>query len=181
MLKRVYIRGTILHCWWKCKLIQPYGRQYSVVIQLLSHVQIFATLQTAARQASLSFTISNLFTFMYNGSVIPFNNPILCCPILLLLSIFSSIRVFSSELAPSFRWLKYWSFSFSISPSNEYSGLISCRIDWFDLLTVQETSKSLFQHRRLKTWIFLHSAFFKVQLLHPYKTIEKISFDYTDL
>ena len=99
---------TILHCWWKCKLIQPYGRQYSVVIQLLNHVQIFATPWTAACQASLSFTTTqSLFTFMYNGSVIPFNNPILCCPNLLLLSIFSSIRVFSSELAPGFRWLKY--------------------------------------------------------------------------
>jgi len=95
---------------------------------------------------------------------------ILCCPLLLLLSIFSSVRVFSSESALRLRWLKYWSFSFSISPSNEYSGLISFRMDWFDLLAVQGTLKSLLQHHSSKASILQHSAFFMVQLSHPYMT-----------
>ena len=101
-------------------------------------------------QASLSFTISwSLLRLMSIESVMPSNNIILCHPLLLLPSIFSSIRVFSSELALHIRWPKYWSFSFSISPSNEYSGLISFRIDWFDLLAVQETLKSLLHHHNL--------------------------------
>ena len=99
---------------------------------------------------------------------------ILCCPLLLWPSSFPSIRVFSNELAFHFRWPKYWSFSFSISPSNEYSGLISFRIDWFDLLAVQGTLKSLLQHHNSKTPILWCTAFFMVQLSHPYTTTGKI-------
>ena len=104
----------------------------------------------------------------------PSNHLILCHPLLLPPSIFSSIRVFSSESVLHIRWPKYWSFSFSISPSNEYSGLISFRMDWFDLLVVQGTLKSLLQHRSSKASILQHSAFLMVQLLHPYMTTGKI-------
>ena len=115
-----------------------------VVFQSLSHVQFFATTWTAAHQASLSFTISqSLLKLMSIESVMPSNHLILCCPLLLLPSVFPSIRVFSSESVLRTRWPKYWSFSFSISPSNEYSGLISFWIDWLDLLAVQGTLKSL--------------------------------------
>ena len=103
-------------------------------------------------------------------SVIPSSHLILCCPLLLLPSIFPSIRVFSNESVLRIRWPKYWSFSFSISPSNEHSGLISFRIDWFDLLAVQGTLKSLLRHHSSKASIFHHSAFFMVQLSHPYMT-----------
>ena len=106
-------------------------------------------------------------------SVMPFNHLILCCLLVLLPSIFPSIRVFSNELALCIRYLKYWSFSFTISPSNEYSGLISFRIDWFNLLAVQGTLKSLLQHHSLKASILQCSAFFIVQLLHPYWTTGK--------
>ena len=105
--------------------------------------------------------------------VIPSNHLILCCPLLLPPSIFPSIRVFSSESALHIRWPKYWSFSFSISPSNEHPGLISFRMDWFDLLAVQGTIKSLLQHHTSKASILLHSAFFIVQLSHPYMTTGK--------
>ena len=101
------------------------------------------------------------------------NHFIICCALLLLPSIFPSIRVFSNESAPHIRWPKYWSFSFSISPSNEYSGLISFRIDWFDLLVVQGTLKSLLQHHNSKASVFWRSAFFMVQLSHPYVTTGK--------
>ena len=103
----------------------------------------------------------------------PSNHLILCHPLLLLPSIFPSIRVFSNELVLRIRWPKYWSFSFSISPSNEYSGLISFRIDWFDLLSVQGSLRSLLQHHSSKTSILQHSAFFIVQLSHPYMTTGK--------
>ena len=103
----------------------------------------------------------------------PSNHLILCCPLLLLPSIFPSIRVFSIEPVLRIRWPKYWSLSFSISPSNEYSGLISFRMDWLDLLAVQGTLKSLFQHHSSKTSILWHSAFFIVQLSHPYMTTGK--------
>ena len=117
------------------------------VVKLLSHVQLFVTPQTAARQASLSITISrSLSKLMSIDSLMPSYNLILCHPLLLLPSIFPSIRVSSNELAHCVRWPKYWSFNFSISPSNEYSGLIPFRIDWLDLLTVQGTLKSLLQH-----------------------------------
>ena len=132
-----------------------------------------ATPWTAACQASLSFTMSqSLLKLKSVESMMPSNHLILCCP-LLLPSVFPIISVFSNELALLIRWPKYWSFSFSISPSNEYSGLISFRIDWFDLLAVQGTVKSLLQHHSLKASILWHSAFSVVQLSHPYMTIGK--------
>ena len=128
----------------------------------------------AARPASLSFTISwSLLKLMFIKSVMPSNHLILCCPLLLLPSIFPSIRVFSSESVLHIRWPEYWSFSLSISPSNEYSGLISFRTDWFDLLAVQGTLKSLLQHHRSKVSILWPSVFFIVQLSHPYMSIGK--------
>ena len=138
-------------------------------VHSLSHVQLFATPWTAACQASLSITNSqSLLKRMSIESVMPANCLILCCPLLLLPSIFPSIRGFSSESALRIRWPKDCSFSFSISLSNEYSGLISFRTDWFDLLAVQGTLKSLLQYHSLKASIFQHSAFFMVQLSHPY-------------
>ena len=128
----------------------------------------------AAQQASLFFTISrSLLKLMSIESVMPSNHRIFCCPLLLLPSIFLSIRVFSNESALRIRWPKYWSFSFSINPSNEYLGLISFRIDWFDLSVVQENLKSLLQHHNSKTLILQCSDFFTVQLSHPYKTTGK--------
>jgi len=125
----------------------------------------------AALQASLSFTISqSLLKLMSIESVMPSNHLILCHPLLLLPSMFPSIRVFSNESALHIRWPKYWSFSFSISPSDEYSGLISFRMDWLDLLAVQGTLKSLLQHHSSKASILQRSAFFIVQLSHPYMT-----------
>ena len=145
-----------------------------VVVQLLSHVWLFATPWTAARQASLSITNSqSLLKLMSIELVMPSNHLILCRPLLLLPSTFPSIRVFSNESVLSIRWPKYWSFSFSISLSNEYSGLISFRTDWFDLLAVQGTLKSLLQHHSSKTSILQRSAFFTVQLSHPYMTTGK--------
>ena len=124
-------------------------------------------------QASLSFTITqSLLKLMSIESVMPSNHLILCCPLLLLPSIFPSIRVFSNESALHIR-PKYWSFSFSISPLNEYSELISFRIDWFDLFAVQGTLKSLFQHHNSKVSILWYWAFFMVQLSHPYVTTGK--------
>ena len=126
-------------------------------VQSLSPVRIFVTPWTAARQASLSITkYWSLLKFMSIESGMPSNHLILCRPLLLLPSVFPSIRVFSSNLALHVRWAKYWSFSFSISPSDDYSGLISFRIDWFDLLAVQRTLKSLFQHHSLKASILRH-------------------------
>ena len=143
-------------------------------VQSLSHVQLLGTPWTATCQTSLSITNSqSLFKFMSIKSVMPFNHLILCHPLLLLPSIFPSIRVFSNESILHIRWPKHWSFSFSISPSNEYSGLISFRIDWFDLLAVQETLKSLLQHHSSKASILQCSAFFMVQLSHPYMTTRK--------
>ena len=128
---------------------------------------------TAARQASLSVTNSqSLLKLMSLESVMPSNHLILCHP-LLLPSIFPSIRVFSNELVLHIRWAKYWRFSFSISPSNEYSGLTSLRMVWLDLLVVQGTLKSLLQHHSSKASILWHSAFFIVQLSHPYMTTGK--------
>ena len=128
---------------------------------------------TAAHQASLSITTSwSLFKLMSIESVLSSYHLILCRP-LLLPSIFPSIRVFSSESVLHIRWPKYWSFSFSISPSSEYSGLISFRVDWLDLLAVQGTLKSLLQHHSSKASILPHSAFFIVQLSHPYRTTGK--------
>ena len=133
-----------------------------------------ATLWTAAYQASLSIMNSwSLLKLMSIQSVMPFNHLILCCPLFPLPLIFPSIRVFSNEFVLQIKWPKYWSFSFSISPSNEYSGLISFRMDWLDLLAVQETLKSLLQHHSSKTSILWHSAFFIAQLSHPYMTTGK--------
>ena len=135
---------------------------------------MFATPWTAACQASLSITDSwSLLKLMSIESVMPSNYLILCCPLLLLPSIFPSIRIFSNESVLPIRWPKYWSFSFSISPSNECSGLISFRIDWFELLAVQGTLKSLLQLRSSKASILQHSAFFIVQLSHLYLTTGK--------
>ena len=134
---------------------------FVVVVQFLSHVRFFVTPWTAASQTPLSFTISwRLLRFMSIELVMLSNHLILCCPLLFLPSIFPSIRVFSSELALHIRWSKYWSFSFSISLANEYLGLISFRIDWFDLLAVQGTLKSLLQLHYSKASVLQHSAFF---------------------
>ena len=134
-------------------------------VQLLSCVRLFVIPWTAARQASLSITNSwSLLKFMSIKLVMPSNHLILCRPFLLLPSIFTRFRVFSSESALCIRWPKYWTFSFNISLSNEYSGLISFRIDWLDLLEAQWTLKSLLQHHGLKASILRHSAFFTVQL-----------------
>ena len=129
---------------------------------------------TTAHQASLSFTISqSLFKLMSTESMMPSNHLILCHPLLLLPSIFPSIRVFTNESVFRVIWPEYWSFSFSISPSNEYSGLISFRIDWFDLLAMWGTFKILHQHHSSKASIFWHSAFFMIQLSQLYMTTGK--------
>ena len=147
---------------------QDLVRRFSSV-QSLSRVQLFATSWTTAHQGSLSITNSQSPPkLMYIESVMPSNHLILCRPLLLLPSIFPSIRVFSNESALNIRWPKYWSFSLNISPSNEHSGLISFRMDWLDLLAVQGTLRSLLQHHSSKASILRHSAFFIVQLSHPY-------------
>ena len=150
---------------------------------MLSHVRLFAIPWTAAHRVSLSVTISqSLLKLMSIESMMPSKHLILCRPLLLLPSIFPSIRVFYKELALCIRWPTYWSFSFSISPSNEYSGLISFRVDWFDLLVVQGTLKSLLQHHSSKASILSCSAFFMVQLSHPYMSTDKShTFDYTQM
>ena len=144
-------------------------------VQSLSHVQLFATPWTAVCQASLSITnYWSLLKLMSIQSVMPSNHLILCCPLLLLPSIIASIRVFSNESVLHIRWPKYWSFSFSISPSNEYSGLISFRMDWLDILAIQGTLKSLLQHHSSKAPVLQCSTFFLVQLSHPYMASGKI-------
>ena len=143
-------------------------------VQLLSHVWLFLTPWTAACQASLSITNSRSIPKpMFIELVMPSNHLILWCSLLLLLSIFPSIRVFSNESALCIKWPKYWSYSLNISPSNEYSGLISFRLDWLDLLAVQGTHKSLLQHHSSKASILRCSAFLIVQLSHPYMTTGK--------
>ena len=143
-------------------------------VQSLSRVQLFATPWTEACQTSLSITNSqSLFSLMSIEPVMPSNHLILCCPLLLMSSIFPRIRVFSNESALCIRWQKYWSCSFNISPSNEHPGLISFRMDWVDLLAVQGTFKSLLQPHSSKTLILWCSAFFIVQLSHPYMTTRK--------
>ena len=143
-------------------------------VKSLSHVRLFATPWTAACQATLSIINSQSLPKPVSiESVMPSNHLILCHPLLLPLSIFLSIRVFSNESILHIGWPKYWSFSFSISPSNEHRGLISFRIDWLDLLAIQGTLKSLLQHHSSKTSILRHSAFFTVQLSHPYMTTGK--------
>ena len=161
-----------------------YNYKYAsvVFVQLLSYIRLFATTWNVAYQASMSFTISgSLPKFMSIESVMLSNHLILCHSLLLLPSIFPSTKAFFNESALHIRWPKYWSFSFSISPSNEYSELISFRIDWFDLLAVQRTFKSLLQHLNLKAWILWHSSFFMVQLSHlDMITEKKHSFDYME-
>ena len=152
-------------------------------VQPLSRIWLFVTPWTTAHQASLSITKSRSSPKpMSIESVMPSNHLILCHPLLLLPSIFPSIKVFSNESALCIRWPKYWSFSFNISPFNEHPGLISFRIDWLDLLAVRGTLKCLLQHHKLKASILWHSAFFIVQLSHPYmttgKTIALSSLDY---
>ena len=143
-------------------------------VHLLNCVQLFATPWTAACQASLSNTnFRSLLKLMFIKLVMPPNNFVFCLPLYLLPLIFPSIRVFSSESLLCIRWPKCWSFSFSISPSNEYSGLISFRIDWLDLLAVQVPLKSLLQHHSSKASILWCSAFFTVQLSHPCMTTGK--------
>ena len=142
-----------------------------IVIKPLSCVRHFATPWTAAHWASPSFTISwSLFKFMPIESVMPSSYLILCCALLRLPSVFPSIRIFSSELALHIRCTKYWSFSLSISPSSEHSGLIFFRNDWFDLLAVQGTLKSFLQYHSLKASVFRHLALFTVHFSHPYMT-----------
>ena len=137
-------------------------------VQSLSHVQLFATPWTAAHQASPSITNSwRLLKLMSIKLVMSSNHLILCHPFFLLPSIFPSIRIFSNKSALHIRWPQYWSFSFNISPSNEYSGLIFFRMDWLDLLAVQGTPKSLLQHHSSKASILQHLAFFFVHLSHP--------------
>ena len=166
-LRTVFTRNTVDH------IIVLVNVQFSSV-QSLSHVRLFATPWTAARQASLSITNSrSLLKLMSIKLVMPSNHLILCRPLLLPPSIFPSIRVFSNESVLCIRWPKYWSFSFSICPSSEYSGLVSFRMDWLDLLAVQGTLKSLLQHHSSKASILQHSAFFIVQLSHPYMTTGK--------
>ena len=146
--------------WWYVKMFQIYSVSS---VQSVSHVQLFATPWTAAPQASLSITNSwSLLKLKSINSVMPSNHFTLCHPLLLLPSIFPSIRVFSHGSVLRIRWPEYWSFSFNISPSNEYSGLISFRINWFDLLAVQGALNSLLQHCSTKASILQHSAFFMV-------------------
>ena len=143
-------------------------------VQSLRHVWLFVTPWTAARQASLSITNSwSLLKLTSIESVMPSYHLIVCHPLFLPRSVFPSIRVFPNELVPWIRWPKYWSFNFSINPSNEYSGLISFRMDLLDLFAVQGTLKSLLQHHNSKASVLRCSAFCIVQLSHPYMTTEK--------
>ena len=159
--------GTLL------TMISPRQNNQFSSVQSLSHIRLFVTPQTVAHQASLSITNSrSLLKLMSIESVMPSNHLILCRPFLLPPSFFPSIRIFSNELALCIRWPKYWSFSFSISPSNKYSGFISFRVDWFDLLAVPGTLQSLLQNN-LKAPILQCSAFFMVQLSHPHMTTGK--------
>ena len=142
---------------------------------MLSHVRLFATPRTEAHQACLSITnFWSLLKPISIESVMPSNHIVLCHPLLLLPSVFPSIRVFSKESALYIRYPKYWSFCFSINPSNEYSGMTSFRIYWFDFLAAQGTLKSLLQHHSSKASILCHSTFCIIQLSHPYTTTEKI-------
>jgi len=155
-----------------CRTIQVF--EWFSSVQLLSHVWLFATPWTAACQTSLSITNCwSLLRLMSIESVMPSNHLILCRPLLLPPSIFPRIRVFPNESVLHIRWPKYWSFSFSMSPSNEYSGLISFRMDWLDHLAVQGTLKSLLQHHSSKASILQHWGFLIVQLSHPYMTTGK--------
>jgi len=158
-----------------CGILLDQGLNPSVSsVQSLTHAGLFETPWTAALQASQSITNSwSLPKLMSIESVMPSNHLILCRPLLLPPSVFPSIRVFSNESVLYIRWPKYWSFSFNISASNEHSGLISFRMDWLDLLAVKRTLKSLLQHHSSKASVLCRSAFFIVQLSHPYMTTGK--------
>ena len=160
---------------WFLELHRPtFKFQVSFVVHSLSDVQLFVTPWTVAHQASLSFTVSwSLFKLLSTDLMKQANHLILCHPLLLQPSIFPSTRVFSNESVLHIRWPKYWSFHFSISPSNEYSGLVSFRIDWFDLFAFQRTLKSLLQHHSSKALVLWYPAFIMVQLSHPYMTTVK--------
>ena len=159
--------------WSKVLQFQSFPSKYFVV-QLLIHVRLFATPWTTACQASLAFTISqSLLKLMSIESVMSSKHFILCRSLFLLPSVFPSISVVSTEAILHIKWPKSWRFNFSISSSNEYSGLISFRIDWFDLLAVQRIPKILLQHHSLKASVLWHSAFFMVQLSHLYMTTGK--------
>ena len=187
LLKRIFpTQGSNQHlsCLLNCQVgslpLTPPGkptvvpRLLSRSVQSCSRVQLFVTPWPEASQVSLSnINASSLLKLISIESVMPCNYLILCHPILLLPSIFPSIRIFSDESVLHIRWPKYWSFCFSISPSNEYAGLISFRMDWLDLPTGQETLKSLLQHHSSKASIIWHSAFFVVQLSHPYMNTGK--------
>ena len=165
------ITFLVVTCFWCC--CYSFSTCFQSV-QSLSRDWLFVTPWTAARQASLSITNSRrLPKLMSIELVMPSSHLILCRPLLLLPLIPLSIRVFSNESTLRMRWPKYWSFSFSISPSNEHPWLISFRMDWLDLLTVQGTLKSLLQHHSSKASVLQHSAFFTVQLSHPYMTAGK--------
>ena len=161
------VHGTLHHFVSFCEYIIQV-----ISVLSLSCVQLFVTPWTAAHQASITNSWS-LLKLMSIELVMPSNHLILCRPLVLPPSIFPSIRVFSNESVLCIRWPRCWSFSFSISPSNEYSGLISFRMDWLDLLAVQGTLKSLLQHHSSKASILQHSAFFIVQFSHPYMTTGK--------
>ena len=168
----------VTHIWirWLLSCLSSFFNVCTLIssVQYLSHVQLFVTPWTAARQGSLSITNSpSLLKLVFIESVMQSHNLILCHPLLLPISIFPSTRVFSNESVLRIRWPKDWSFNFSISPSNEYSGLISFRIDWLDLLAVQKTLKSLLQHHSSKASILRCSAFFMVEFSHVYMTTGK--------
>ena len=170
-MRSLYILQSFYHC---CGSFLHSWSWLSSSVQLFSCVRLFVTPWTAAFQASLSITNSwSLLKLMSIELVMSCYHLILCCLLLLLPSIFPSIRVFSGESVLRIRWPKYWSFSFSISASNEYLGLISFRMDWFDLLEVQGTLKSLLQNNSSKASILQCSAFFITQLSHPYMATGK--------
>ena len=159
----------------RCKLrFASFAYRYPILVQSLIRIWLFVTPWMAAHQASLSFTVSgSLLKLMSIELMMPTNHLILCHFLHLMSSVFPNIRVFSSESALHIRWPKYWSFSVSICPSNEYSGLISFKIDWFNLLAVHRTLKSLLQHHSLKVSVLWHLVFFVVQLSHQYMTARK--------
>ena len=168
------LRNTVI--FYIGKLMYKMGLSISYQIMLwFSHsvMWLFATPWNAAHQASLSFTNSQSLLRLMSESVMPSNHLVLCHPLFLLPSIFPIIRVCSNELALGIMWPKYWSFNFSISPSNEHSRMISFRIYWFDLLAIQGTLNSLLQHHSSDASILRHSAFFIVQFSHPYLTTGK--------
>ena len=174
LLQRVFLIQELNPCQLHLRDWQVDSLPLHTSIQSLSHVWLFATPWTAAHQAFLSITNPwSLLKRMSIEAVMPSNHLILCHCLLLLPLIFPSIRVFSKESVLCIRWPKYWSFSFRISPSSEYSGLISFRMDWLDLLAVQGTFKRIFQHHSSKASILWYSAVFIVQFSHPYMTTGK--------